>query len=334
MAKTIKQHIPIFVSSTYTDLIPYRKSIWDALDKLKVGVSGMEIFGARTAEPLQTCIDEVNKSLIFVGIVGMRYGSIDEKTDKSFVQVEYETAISKNLDILIYLIDEEKAEIAPKFVDTGDPAKKLQEFKDALKKKHTIDTFLSPDDLAKKVERDLRRLFTERNFEIESDKLQPSVQPEQTIKILDKFNLMPDKYSGSEIELIINFSGRPEQVSQGKCDALHLRFGRSIARRIDIIHPKDVHKQFNFLDRLFAEYEGCEFLYDSPEDKQVKIVAKLAFGEERTEVIQPNPYAFAISLGTRAGTIKDLKTGEVYDSYIRYIPRKAIIYVKTIGGNA
>jgi hypothetical protein len=125
MLKTTKQHIPIFVSSTYTDLIPYRNAVWNVLEKLKVGVSGMEVFGARTAEPLQTCIEEVNKSIIFIGILGMRYGSIDEKSNRSFVEVEYETALKKGIDILAYLIDEDKAAIAPKFVDLFEPAKQL-----------------------------------------------------------------------------------------------------------------------------------------------------------------------------------------------------------------
>jgi hypothetical protein len=169
---------------------------------------------------------------------------------------------------------------------------------------------------------------------MEPDKLQPSVEPEHTMKILDKFNLMPVIYSGSEVELIARFSGQPKQVSQSKCQALHLQFGISISRPIQIIHPPAIQKRFDFLDRLFAEYEGCEFLYETPEDKELKLVAKLAFGEERTEVFQPNSYAFPMFLGTRAGPIKDLKTGEVYDGYIKHIPIKAIIYVKTIGGNA
>jgi hypothetical protein len=61
MTKNIKQYIPIFVSSTYADLMPYRKAVWDILDKLKLAVSGMGVFGARSEEPLKTCLDEVTK---------------------------------------------------------------------------------------------------------------------------------------------------------------------------------------------------------------------------------------------------------------------------------
>lgn len=37
----------------------------------------MEQFGARKSNPLATCISEVEQSDIYVGIIGMRYGSED-----------------------------------------------------------------------------------------------------------------------------------------------------------------------------------------------------------------------------------------------------------------
>jgi len=336
MAKNIKQHVPIFVSSTYTDLVPYRKAVWNTLDKLKVGVSGMEIFGARSAEPLQTCVGEVMKCEVFVGIVGMRYGSVDEKTGKSFVRVEYETALEKNLDILIYLIDEEKAQIPPMSVDVAESASKLQDFKELLRKKHTIETFLSPEDLGNKVERDLLRLFTEKGLVIEEEKLQPSVQPEKTIQLLNKFNLMPDRFDGSEVELIIKFSGNSEAVSESLCKAIGLRFGWSLSRSITVVHPPEVSRRFKFLNELYAEYDGCDFLFDAPDNKEYKVVAKLAFGQEKEVVLQSYPsfFDFRILGSPRSTTIKDLETGEVFDNYITHTPVKAVLYVKAIGGIA
>lgn len=339
MGKNIKQHVPIFVSSTYRDLEPYRKAVLNTLDKLKVGVSGMEIFGARSAEPLQTCVAEVMKCDVFVGIVGMRYGSVDEKTAKSFVRLEYETALEKKLDILIYLIDEEKAQVPPKFVDVGESASKLQDFKEYLRKKHTIETFLSPEDLGNKVERDLLRLFTEKGLVIEEEKLQPSVQPEKTIQLLNKFNLMPYRFDGSEVELIIKFSGNPKSVSESLCKAIGLKFGWSLSRPITVVHPPNVLSQFNFLNELYAEYDGCDFLSDALDNKDYKVVAKLAFGQEKRVVLQPAVPSFYMStvLSTmyiRPTKIKDLETDEEFDNYIIHSPVKAVIYVKEIDGIA
>lgn len=336
MAKNIKQYVPIFVSSTYTDLEPCRKAVWNTLDKLKVGISGMEIFGARSAEPLQTCVDEVMKCDVFVGIAGMRYGSVDEKTTKSFVRVEYETALEKNLDILIYLIDEEKAQISPKFVDVGKSASKLRDFKDLLRKKHTIETFMSPEDLATKVERDLLRLFIEKGLVIKEEKLRPSVQPEKTVQLLNKFNLMPDRFDGSEVELIIKFSGNPEGVSKSLCKAIGLRFGWALSSSITVVRPPKVWRQFAFLGELYAEYDGCDFLLDASNNNEYKVVAKLTFGQEKRVVLQSDLPFFSSSLldQPRSPKIKDLETNEVFDNYITHSPVKALVYVKVIGGIA
>ncbi len=37
----------IFISSTYSDLIPYREKIWELLQGYNVKILGMEKFGAR-----------------------------------------------------------------------------------------------------------------------------------------------------------------------------------------------------------------------------------------------------------------------------------------------
>ena len=47
MASTeIKQHIPIFISSTYEDLIPYRDEVQRNLVRLEQIIKGMEYFGS------------------------------------------------------------------------------------------------------------------------------------------------------------------------------------------------------------------------------------------------------------------------------------------------
>lgn len=326
----VKQHVPIFISSTFTDLNPYRDAVIDTLDKLKVGVNGMELFGARSEKPLETCLEEVSKCQVFIGILAMRYGSIDEKTGKSYTHLEYETASKEKLNILIYLVDEDNARLPPKFVDVSESAKKLRDFKDFLQKEHTVDFFLSPEDLAHKVERDLLRLFTEKGLVIEKEKLQPSVKPEITCELLQKFDLMPKQYAGNEIELIAEFSGPSNSVPQNICNAIRLPLGHSISRPITILQPLDLSNQFNFLNKLYAAYEGCNFIYDAKVDEEFKISAKLAFGQKENINLQSaNNQSGIITLHT-SNTIKDLETGEVIRDYITRSPIKAIIFVKQI----
>ncbi len=283
----------------------------------------MEIFGARTTEPIQTCVEEVKKSNIFIGILGMRYGSIDSESGKSFVQIEYETALKENIETLIYVIDEDKALISPVHVDKNENAKKLQEFKKYLGDTHTVEKFTTPDDLANKIERDLVRLMREKDIAIDQDKLEPLSDDKTTIEIIKKFWVMPKRLDGTEIELIIEFTNSPFAIDQKICRALKLTYGASVQRRIKIIEPNDDSvRAYSVLKNLYAEDDLCEFLYRAENSKPYKIIAKLSFGyvqeiHEAIPAYKPHP-------------IKDLETGEMIDSYIRYHPIEALIMVRPI----
>jgi hypothetical protein len=62
------------------------------------------------------------------------------------------------LPSLIYLIDEERHPVLPKYVDVGSSAEYLSELKAGLKKSHVVNFFSSPEDLAAKVTQDLVKL--------------------------------------------------------------------------------------------------------------------------------------------------------------------------------
>lgn len=157
--------IPIFISSTIEDLIPYREKILKFFESEGgFDIHVYERFGSRDEPPIVTSIKEVKLCKIFIGILGMKYGSIDEKSGKSITQLEYETAVENKLNIRMYLINEEKAAVAPKFVDKYDSAKKLEEFKEQVKKEKTVSFFISPEDLKNLVERDVKHLILEKNF--------------------------------------------------------------------------------------------------------------------------------------------------------------------------
>lgn len=288
----------------------------------------MEIFGARTAEPIQTCIEEVKKSKIFIGILGMRHGSIDRESGKSFVQIEYETAVTEKIDTLMYIIDEEKSLIPPIYVDKNENAKKLEDFKEHLRKNHTVETFSSPDDLANKIERDIVRLMIEKGIVIDEEKFEPLSDKKKTIELIEKFLLMPKILDGTEIELIIEFTHSPFAIDKKTCDALKLTYGASISRNIKIIEPTDSSlKNVWFLKELFAEDDLCDFLYNAESNKPYKVIVKLSFGYEQ-EIIHT-------SHATLSGIFKtppmiDLETREKIESYIQHTPIKAIILVKPI----
>jgi hypothetical protein len=90
-----KRKLQIFLSSTYEDLIDHRLAAIEAILAAGHIPAAMEQFspGDETAwEKITTWIDE---SDAFILILGGRDGSIEPTTGKSYVQREYEYALSK-----------------------------------------------------------------------------------------------------------------------------------------------------------------------------------------------------------------------------------------------
>lgn len=92
----------VFVSSTYSDMLPYREAIRTAINKADCIPYGMERFGATSVPPIETCYEELASSQIYICAIGMRYGSLDAETQKSYTQLEYEKAKELGLPILAF----------------------------------------------------------------------------------------------------------------------------------------------------------------------------------------------------------------------------------------
>jgi len=103
---TTRPNVPVFVSSTFTDLQVYRRKIQDAMTQLETVVRGMEQFGSRPGTPVEECIKAVQSCQLYVGVFGMRYGSIPDGHDKSMTNIEYDEAQRLGLPSLIYLLNE------------------------------------------------------------------------------------------------------------------------------------------------------------------------------------------------------------------------------------
>jgi hypothetical protein len=144
----------VFLSSTFADLVDHRKAVLYVLQRMRSWVEAMEYFGSDTDVPLQVCLNAVDRSDLYIGVFGTRYGSTDGE-GISITQREYERAVAHNKTILIYLLDEERHLTPPAHVDRGENAQRLDALKDQLKKRHTCTRFESPSDLALKVGLDL-----------------------------------------------------------------------------------------------------------------------------------------------------------------------------------
>jgi hypothetical protein len=118
---------------------------------------GLEYRTADEKPALESYFRALDDASYVVLLVGWRYGSIPEGSDKSVLELEYERAIEQHKSVLCYFLEEDYP-IPPNLVEHGIGAKRLTLFKDRLKKEKVVSTFGSPDDLARKFAVDLTRI--------------------------------------------------------------------------------------------------------------------------------------------------------------------------------
>ena len=145
----------IFVSSTWLDLQPERKAVESAMQRLREAkLVGMEYFGSRGETTRTASLSEVDRSQLYVGIIGGRYGS-------GITEDEYHRARERHLDCLIYFKDESGITEHGRDIE-HERLRRLEAFKDTLRRNHGVTFFTDPNDLAAKVTADLHRVIVEK----------------------------------------------------------------------------------------------------------------------------------------------------------------------------
>jgi hypothetical protein len=142
--------INFFICSTYIDMKDYRNAVIKDIKSRAGIINAQEFFGARDQKPLNTCLEEVSRSNVFIMFLGPRYGTLDPSSGKSFVECEFDKATDLNLPRFAYLMDETYP-FPIQHVSTGNDAILLKKFKDRVTDDLTVDFFASPSDLAAKV---------------------------------------------------------------------------------------------------------------------------------------------------------------------------------------
>jgi hypothetical protein len=233
-----KQHVPVFVGSTYEDLKDYRNAVMDALHRLETIVHGMEYFGSKPGTPKDECLKAVQACKAYIGIFAMRYGSIDDESSKSMTHIEYDEAQHLGLPTLVYIIDENRQPVLPIFVDIGEKAQLLKELKEELKKKYQVSFFTTPDDLARRIAQDLPPILEGMGVHLEPEPQQ--VIQEDAKEILKRFRARPAKYAGREITVRCRVTGEVSGVDEKDCLAFRLPIGDTIERKV--VHLVDEYR--------------------------------------------------------------------------------------------
>ena len=101
----MNKKLQVFVSSTYTDLKEERQAAVEAILDAGHIPAGMELFRAGKSQ-LKTIYKWIDESDVYMLILGGRYGSIESQSGKSYTQLEYEYAISKNIPVFAVVLSE------------------------------------------------------------------------------------------------------------------------------------------------------------------------------------------------------------------------------------
>lgn len=102
----MNKKLQVFVSSTYTDLIEERQAAVEAILDAGHIPAGMELFKAGNDSQLKTIYKWIDESDVYMLILGGRYGSIEEKSGKSYTQLEYEYALNKKIPVFAVVLSE------------------------------------------------------------------------------------------------------------------------------------------------------------------------------------------------------------------------------------
>ena len=283
-----EQHIPIFVGSTYQDLKEHRAKVKDTLDRMETFVHGMEQFGARDESPLETCLNEVRKCKLYVGIFAMRYGSIPDGYDKSMTELEYDEAQRLGLPSFVFIIDEHNGVVNPASIDFEN-REKLQSFKEKLKKK-TVEFFTTPDDLATKVGASIHRAMKEgKAGHVAIDKgidaiikTESQQSPETIIRC---FRTMPLRWNGIIFSGKFNNTGDgwimsfPQIASSNLCKAFDLPNGDTIIVSLNLKIEKGGRPHFDTTIPIVASGKCAVQLTEVEHSSEFELLLETAYSD-------------------------------------------------------
>ena len=185
--------VQVFISSTREDLLEERRALTSLLVRFSgAQFVGMEHFGARDEPPLEASLQEVDRSDLYVGVFGRRYGS-------GITEREYLRARERKLPCHIYW----KSDAAGAEDESDEQHQKRDSLRIRLQAAHTVVGFREPIDLVQAVAADLHRFLTERLISAVK-----SVRPPHANRV----RRFVEEYVGSP-EAMVPFGGRAADLA-------------------------------------------------------------------------------------------------------------------------
>jgi hypothetical protein len=105
-----KRKLQVFVSSTFTDLIPERQAAVGAILKAGHIPAGMELFTAGDRSQMEIIERWIDESDVYMLVLGGRYGSVEPKSGMGYTELEYDYAASQGKALFAVVITDEALE--------------------------------------------------------------------------------------------------------------------------------------------------------------------------------------------------------------------------------
>jgi uncharacterized protein YutE (UPF0331/DUF86 family) len=122
----------------------------------------MADFPAADQPAAQLCVDRVRGCEVYVGVLGTRYGSlVRDRPEVSYTELEFDTATEAGLDLLVFLLDTDAADVGIPVSALIDPESggRQETFRRRVQESGLVtQSFTDPATLGRLVERSLREL--------------------------------------------------------------------------------------------------------------------------------------------------------------------------------
>ena len=210
----------VFVSSTYSDLIPERSEVMQALLELECMPAGMELFPAANDTQWEWIKKVIDESDYYIVIVGGRYGTVSKETGQSYTEMEYRYALETGKPVIGFL-HEDPSKILAKYVEQSSTMqRKLESFRDLVKSK-LCKFYSSPSDLGSKVSRSITQL--RKQYEavgwVRADLLPDESATDEILKLRKRVEELEQQLESARVET----PKGTEELAQGD-DSFKIRF--------------------------------------------------------------------------------------------------------------
>lgn len=191
----------VYISSTYMDLVEYRRKAIEVVVRYDCEPLAMEFFGARSEEPTIATEKEIRECDIFIGIYAHRYGYIPGGNEKSIIHMEYELAKELGKDCLCFIVDK-SFPWNPDFIEI-DKYKALKTFLEQVKMSCIVGFFKSPEQFNEILSTSLANLIKKRAAStVKKEKPTREIGVIDTITWLHLSDLMLDSPMEGESDIV------------------------------------------------------------------------------------------------------------------------------------